>query len=102
MTHSSDCSVHNEPAYTNGLCDCKTRLFINPLEFEHLKDESSYNHNFYQHKERSYKLLEVCHEDYNYYSIYMVLNDVEIFLGDCDNGFEGGRDLEITLFEHFT
>jgi hypothetical protein len=27
VMHASDCSVHNEPAFPNGPCDCKTKEF---------------------------------------------------------------------------
>jgi hypothetical protein len=30
ITHSSDCAVHNEPAYINGPCDCGSDEFAKP------------------------------------------------------------------------
>ncbi len=61
------------------------KLTLNSKDFERIKTKSSYNHNYYKYtgREANYPLViyEVCHEDYNYYSYYLVEDFNKIFLG---------------------
>jgi len=74
-----------------------SNLILKPKEFEHLKEKSSYNYNFYQHKELKYIILENCHEDYNFNEYSLVEQDKKTFLG-CSQSI-GGDDLGSTSEE---
>lgn len=63
------------------------KLTIKQNEFEHIPEESSYNNNYYRHKENGVILFEECHEDYDYQSFYFLENGQKIFLGDSQDGF---------------
>jgi hypothetical protein len=78
------------------------KLTITQAEFEHQKDDSVYNHNYYKHKKLGYTLLEECHEDENYYDYLLVEGDKEIFIGhSLKCAFEGGEDIAIEFKESF-
>ena len=73
-------------------------------EFDHLKDRSGYNHNYYKHKEHKFILLQICDELANDLDWYVVEDvwkgEIKIFIGsteckdeddpDCKYEFEFG------------
>lgn len=68
------------------------KLLIETKDFKHIEEESFYNHNYYMYYGSSSllikKILEICHEDLNFYEFYMTtMDDKEIFIGCANEGF---------------
>ena len=63
------------------------KLILNKSEFEHKVDRSFYNNNIYQNTKNKYLILEVCDEDYNTYTFYLLEPEGRIFLGCANSGF---------------
>lgn len=70
-------------------------LLIDASEFEHIKEMSVYNNNYYRHKKNGYVIYEKCHEDFNYYDFYLIENRKNIFLGRSQNGFDNEKHITI-------
>jgi hypothetical protein len=49
-----------------------SKLILYPDEFEHLREKSSYNYNFYKHKEYKYEILEKFDEFMEMAEFYLV------------------------------
>lgn len=61
-------------------------IIIDYSQYEHIKDKSYYNHNYYKPIGNTFSnvyLYEVCNEDYNILSYYLVDGDIEIHIGDA-------------------
>lgn len=69
---------------------------IDKKEMTHLKDESVYNRNIYTCGNMGVKLLEICHEDYDFYEYRVLSEGKETFLGCSEDG------LTIELFQFFS
>lgn len=63
------------------------KIILKQTDFKHLTELSKYNNNFYEHKELKYIVFELCHEDYNYYSFFLMEMGLKIFIGDSMDGF---------------
>lgn len=70
-------------------------------EFEHL-DISIYNNNQYKHKQFGYVILEVCHEDFDYQSFFLLEDEQRIFLGDSNDSFTDEGFIEIDFKKEYT
>lgn len=69
-------------------------LVLTSAEFSHLKEKSSYNHNFYTHSKLNYKILEECDDDSTFF-FYLCEHDKEIFIGCSKDGFGEGKEVVI-------
>lgn len=73
-------------------------LKLATIDFEHLKELSSYNSNCYKYtgKETSENFIvhEKCYEDYDFYKYALVENDIKVFLGCSRSSFQ---DEEIVI-----
>ena len=61
---------------------------LNQNDYCHLRERSSYNNNFYQHRETGEILLEICDEAFDSYSIYRLENGDLEFIGCSVTGME--------------
>lgn len=55
---------------------------IKSIDYEHLKDKSVYNYNYFRHKETGVVIIEKCDEYYDSYDYYT--EDGE-YIGTSDN-----------------
>lgn len=79
------------------------KLILQQDEFEHVASLSTYNNNYYRHKQLEYLILEECHEDYNYQSFYLIEFDhQQIFLGCSQEGFGHGEYINIDFKKEYT
>lgn len=62
----------------------------------HLKEKSSYNRNYFKCGNTKAEILQICHEDHDFYEYYIVENETKTFLG-C-----GEAVGEIELLAHFS
>ena len=70
-------------------------IIHNPKKWEHLKERSCYNHNYYRNPETGEVILEVCDDDSwcDYY------DEQGNFLGDCrweDADWSGENDITLS------
>ena len=80
-----------------------SKLILISTQFEHLKDESTYNKNYYINRKDDYKILEICHEDESYCEYFLVENNNEIFLGYADLNMDLGKEnIEMDFKVYFT
>ena len=61
-----------------------TILINKPLN--RLVDKSYYNHNYFSYGNTGAEILEVCHEDENYYDYFLIKGYEKIFLGSSEDG----------------
>lgn len=63
-----------------------SKVIIDLNEFVHLKGESSYNWNYYKHKEYDYTILQTCNEENNTLNFYKKSFDGvgDVFLFSCE------------------
>jgi hypothetical protein len=83
------------------------KLILQTKDFEHIKDESIYNHNIYKYLEPSsvdeIRILEVCHEDDNFYEYHMITNGMQSFLGCSPNPIDNEHgEVEIDFQLYYT
>lgn len=69
-------------------------------EFTHIPEISVYNHNYYENKDHSYKILEGCNDD-SIFDFYLVDDHKEIFLGSAHNSIKE-QDLLIEFKVYWT
>jgi hypothetical protein len=72
-------------------------ILLTGTDYFRLADRSSYNHNFYQHRETGEVLLEICSELYNSFEIYREENGELNFLGDSDDSLES---VHVTIYPY--
>lgn len=77
-------------------------LILNQKDFEHVKDNSIYNHNFYLNRHLDYLLYEVCHEDENYYEYFIMEDGVQVFIGCSMGGLNSAETINIDFKKHYT
>lgn len=83
------------------------KLIFKPKEFEHLENKSRYNNNFYKYtgqKNRESQILEICHEDENFYEFYMVdfeHDDELVFLGCSQDSITSEKESIEIDFRYF-
>lgn len=76
-------------------------LVLNPDTFKKLKDNSLYNHNYYEGKYQT--ILEVCKEDYNFNEFYLVREGEEnLFLGCSSDSLGSSGIVIIDFLEYYT
>lgn len=68
-------------------------------DFQHLSENSTYNHNFYKcnSSNMGVVLLEICNEDYNYFSFYLVDGNEQSFLGCSAHGLSETKEVEVEI-----
>lgn len=76
-------------------------LIIDTSEFEHIKEMSEYNNNYYKHKKNSFVILEECNEDANYYDFYLFENQQKIFLGSSKKYFDDEQYITIEFKTYY-
>jgi len=71
-------------------------LILKPKEFKHISKDSSYNHNFYEYIGMNHvnnkTILEICHEDYDFYEYFLIRGNENIFLGCCNDSIQSELD----------
>ena len=75
----------------------------NPRSWEHMKEESFYNHNYYRNPQTDEIILEECDELYNCCSFYSVDENLTIieYLGDCymsDYKWDQEEDIKLEFY----
>ena len=72
-------------------------MIIDLKDFEHIKSESVYNHNFYKHKKANTStLLLVKHTDDSHeVDLYIDDGNIEVFLGSAVDENNGIFDFEL-------
>ena len=70
---------------------------LDKSKMNHLKGESSYNRNIFSYGNSGMKILEICHEDYNFYEYKIIDEDNEVLLGCSEEQFK-----DIELLTYFT
>jgi hypothetical protein len=70
---------------------------LDPKDYTHIPEISSYNHNYYRHIQTGHTILEVCHEDENYFDYDLVEEDNITPLGSSYSqyGLDGDEILEL-------
>lgn len=76
------------------------KLILNPSEYIHQKDKSTYNHNYY--KSEAFEILEICHEDYQFYEFRLINGEKWEFLGCGSNGFWENGVVEIDFRQFYS
>ena len=73
-------------------------------EFVHLDNISTYNHNYFSSKNGNMgiTLLEICHEDYDFFEYSLVDREKVIFLGCSDKSISDSDILEIDFLYYYT
>ena len=73
-------------------------LTLNTKDFERVKELSKYNKNYYKYIGKvanyNFTLLEICHENYNFFEYKLLEQDKEIFLG-CS--YDSMSDEEVAI-----
>ena len=77
----------------------KTEITLYSNEYEHMKDESCYNNNWYKHKSGNHYIFIKCWEEYNQDDVYIANEPNEdkmtfLFSSDCffdDNVLARGK-----------
>jgi hypothetical protein len=59
-------------------------LIDKPLN--HLAGKSHYNHNYFSYGNNGAEILEICHEDENYYDYFLIHGYEKIHLGSSEDG----------------
>ena len=81
------------------------QLTLKPKEFKHQPDKSEYNHNLYSiiyvDNEYATDILEVCHEDWDFYEYFLVENNSKTFLGCSQNSLGGVCDVVIDFRKYY-
>ena len=75
----------------------------NPKSWEHMKEESFYNHNYYRNPQTGEIILDVCDELYFCGTFYKVDENFIIteYLGDCymnDYKWDQEEDIELEYY----
>jgi hypothetical protein len=81
------------------------KLLINSTEVNHIPAKSRYNHNYYKVINQfcqSTEILEVCHEDYDFFTYYLVEGDKETFLGSSEDHIHDNCMVNIDFGVYFT
>ena len=80
-------------------------LTLNSNNFKHQPDKSSYNHNYYSmvYIDNGYAtdILEVCHEDWDFYEYFLMDNNSKVFLGCSQNSLGGDGVVEIDFRKYY-
>lgn len=77
------------------------KLQLDTTVFKHVPEKSSYNHNYY--RDDRFEILEICHEDCNFYEFKLVINNREDdFIGCSEYSFSDGGILIIDYLEYYT
>jgi hypothetical protein len=69
-------------------------IHLTVTDYIRLPERSTYNHNYYRHKDTGEVLLEICYEQYNSFEIFREGDDGLDFLGSSNSSLEDG-DIEI-------
>jgi len=82
----------------------KSKILISASDIVSVTEESSYNRNYYRLKNSnvSATILEVCHEDDNFYEYLIVDGNKEIFIGCSENSLDEGVAVEIDFLYYYT
>jgi hypothetical protein len=79
------------------------KLILQTKDFKHIQEESIYNHNIYKYLDPSsvseIQILEVCHEDYDFYEYHMIVNKIQTFLGCSPKGIDNDSGETIIDFQ---
>lgn len=76
------------------------KLTIEKNEFTHLKEKSAYNYNYYKNV-KDVEILEICHEDYNFYE-YRLINGEKWELLGCSYNSLSENTVVIDFKEFYT
>ena len=83
-------------------------LLVRTKDLEHIKEKSSYNHNYYTCSNNvvnsKTEILEICHEDYEFYEYHLidVDNGTKVFLGCSYDGINDKNEIRIDFRLFYT
>lgn len=80
------------------------KIQLLPSDFAHLDNRSTYNHNFFAAKNgnMSIIILEVCHEDYDFFEYRLVDGEKQIFMGCSENSLSDNEIVEVDFLYYYT
>lgn len=76
------------------------KLILETKDFKHLKDKSQYNYNYYI-SNKGLEILEICHEDYNFYEFRLIEGERWELLGSSYRSFKD-EVIEVDFREFYT
>ena len=82
----------------------KSKILIPANESVHIPEKSKYNRNYYKlnGSNLGIEILEVCHEDDDFYEYFIADGIKEIFIGCSENSLDENTDVEIDFLYYYT
>lgn len=73
------------------------KLQLKPKDFKHIPEKSTYNRNYYKYIGSDFcidtEILEICHEDDNFYEFKLIYFNHEVFIGCCEKSIDISNEI---------